>query len=58
MPGEMLTDAVFRSALFEIDERLRKAALADLRRHGLSRDYVIVSPINPMNPPGPEEMER
>jgi hypothetical protein len=57
MPGDMLTDAI-RAAFFEIDEQLREAALADLRRYGLSREYLIVSPINPMDPPGPEDMER
>jgi hypothetical protein len=57
MPGDMLSDAI-RAAFFEIDEQLRKAALADLRRYGLSRDYLIISPINPMKPPGPEDMEK
>ena len=57
MPGDTLTDAI-RAAFFEIDEQLRKAALADLRRSGFSRDYLIISPVNPMNPPCPEDMER
>jgi hypothetical protein len=43
---------------YELDGRLRKAALANIRRGVLARDYFILSPINPMNPPSPEDMEK
>ena len=29
-----------------------------MRRGVLARDYFILSPINPMNPPSPEDMEK
>jgi hypothetical protein len=57
LPTDMETDTV-RTALYEIDERLRKAILADLRKGVLARDYFVISPINPMNPPDPEDMEK
>lgn len=57
MPGGLATESV-RGAFCEIDERLRKATLANLRRGVLPRDYLIVSPINPMNPPDREDMEK
>lgn len=56
MPADMETDAV-RVAFYEIDERLREATLTNLRGGLLSRDYFIISPINPMNPPSPKDME-
>ena len=57
MPGDMLTETI-ATAFVEIDRQLREAAQADLQRSGLSREFLIVSPINPMNPPGPEDMAR
>lgn len=57
MPGGLATESV-RAAFCEIDERLRKTTLANLRRGGLPRDFLIVRPINPMNPPGPEDIEK
>ena len=55
LPPSVETDAI-RAAFLAIDEHLRTTELADLRRYGLSRDYFIISPINPMNPPKPEHM--
>jgi hypothetical protein len=46
------------TALLEIHERLCKAEMANLRTYGLSNDYLVIRPINPMNPPGPEAMEQ
>lgn len=57
LPTDMETDAL-SAAFCELDEQLRKATLANMRRGILSRDYFILSPINPMNPPGPEDMEK
>ena len=56
-PPDTDTDAL-RAVPCELDEQLRKATLANLRRDGLARDYFILSPISPMNPPGPEDMEK
>lgn len=57
LPVSAATD-VIRAAFDAIDAYLRATELNDLRRYGLSRDYFIVSPINPMNPPAPEDMKR
>jgi hypothetical protein len=57
LPPDLETDAV-RDAFYELDEKLRKAALENIRRGVLARDYFILSPINPMNPPSPEDMEK
>lgn len=57
LPPSMETDAI-RDALHDLDQQLRTATLADLRRGVLARDYLIISPINPMNPPGPEDMRK
>ena len=57
LPPKVETDAV-RATFLAIDEHLRATELTDLRRYGLSHDYFIISPINPMNPPAPEDMER
>jgi hypothetical protein len=57
LPPDLETDAL-RAAFYELDDRLRKAALANIRRGVLARDYFILSPINPMNPPSPEDMEK
>jgi hypothetical protein len=53
----METDTV-QTALRELDERLIKQANANLRTGILSRDYFIVTPINPRNPPSPEDLEK
>ena len=57
LPHDLETDAL-RAAFYELDDRLRKAALENIRRGVLARDYFILSPINPMNPPSPEDMEK
>jgi hypothetical protein len=57
LPPDMETDTI-RTAFYDLDEQLRKATLANIRRGVLARDYFIISPINPMNPPGPEDMEK
>lgn len=57
LPADMETDTI-RAAFGEIDEKIREATRADLRRGVLARDYFIISPVNPMNPPGPEDMEK
>jgi hypothetical protein len=57
LPVEAETPAI-RDALCAIHEHILQAELKDLRRGVLARDYFIISPINPMNPPGPEDMEK
>jgi hypothetical protein len=57
LPVNAETPAI-REAFYAIDEHIRKAELKDLRQGVLSRGYFIISPINPMNPPGPEDMEK
>ena len=57
LPPDLETDAL-RAAFYELDDRLRKAALENIRRGVLARDYFILSPINPMNPPEPEVMRQ
>jgi hypothetical protein len=56
LPG-MATETV-QAALRGLDERLIKQANANLRTGILSRDYFIVIPINPRNPPSPEDLEK
>ena len=57
LPPDLETDAL-RAAFYELDEKLRKTALENIRRGVLAHDYFILSPINPMNPPSPEDMEK
>lgn len=57
LPATMETPAI-REALHAIDEHLRRTELRDLRQGALARDYLIISPINPMNPPSPQDMEK
>jgi hypothetical protein len=57
LPPDLETDAL-RDAFYELDEKLRKTALANIRRGVLPRDYFILSSTNPMNPPGPEDIEK
>jgi hypothetical protein len=57
LPTDMETDVV-RAAFYEIDEQFRKATLADLRRACSPATTSSSAPINPMNPPGPEDMEK
>jgi hypothetical protein len=57
LPPDLETDAL-RDAFYELDEKLRKTALANIRKGIPSRDYLILSPINRMNPPSPEDMEK
>jgi len=57
LPPSMETDTV-RAALRELDEHLIKEANANLRTGILSRDYFVVTPINPRNPPSPEDLDR
>jgi hypothetical protein len=47
-----------RAALGAIHEALSQKDLANLRAYGLSMDYLIIRPINPMNPPEPEVMQQ
>ena len=51
------TDSV-HSALMIIYEKLGEMEMANLQRRGLSTDYLVIRPVNPMNPPGPEAMEQ
>ena len=57
LPPDLETDAL-RAAFYELDEKLRKTALENIRRGVLAHDYFILSPINPMNPPSPVDMEK
>jgi len=57
LPPDIETAAV-RAALWEIYEALGKKDLANLRAYGLSMDYLIIRPINPMNPPEPAVMKQ
>lgn len=57
LPPDMETDAI-RDALWDIHDWLCKAELKELLTWGLSKQYVIISPINPRKPPGPEGMEK
>jgi hypothetical protein len=45
-----------RGALWHIHERLCEAEIIRLRKHGMTRRYLIIIPVSPMNPPGPEAM--
>jgi hypothetical protein len=51
------TDAIM-DTLWNLHERLCEAELKELRIWGLPQQYVIISPINPMSLPGPEDMEK
>jgi hypothetical protein len=55
LPINVETPAIYE-AFHAIDEHIRTTELEDLRRGVLARDYFIISPINPMNPPSPENM--
>ena len=55
LPPDSETDAV-RDALWHIHERLCAAEIASLREHGMTRRYLIIIPISPLNPPAPEAM--
>jgi hypothetical protein len=57
LPQDMESGAI-GDALWMIHERLRSDELRALRTWGLPRAYVIISPINPRNPPGPGDMEK
>ena len=57
LPVKAETPAI-RDALWAIEEHIRAAELKDLRQGVLARDYFIISPINPMNPPSPDDMEK
>lgn len=57
LPPDMETDAI-RVALWDIHERLCEEELKKLRTWGIPHQYVIISPINPRKPPGPEDMEK
>ena len=57
LPVEAETPAI-RDALWAIHEHILKAELKDLRQGILARDYFIISPINPMNPPSPQDMKK
>lgn len=55
LPQDMETGPI-ADALWKIHERLCDAELRELRQ-SLPGAYVVVSPINPMKPPGPEDMK-
>jgi hypothetical protein len=57
LPPDIETAGVC-AALWQVHEALCKRDLANLRTYGLSRDYLIIRPINPMNPPEPEVMKQ
>jgi hypothetical protein len=57
LPLDVETEST-KTAFCEIDQYLRKTVLADIRKGVPARDYYIISPISPMNPPGPEDMEK
>ena len=52
LPPDLETDAL-RAAFYELDDRLRKAALENIRRGVLARDYFILSPHQPDQPAQP-----
>lgn len=53
MEGGAITDA-----LWQIHERLCSDELRWLRTFGLPLAYILISPINPLNPPAAEDMEK
>jgi hypothetical protein len=55
LPADFETDAI-RDALWHIHERLCATETASLREHGMTRRYLIIIPISPLNPPEPEAM--
>jgi hypothetical protein len=57
LPADVETESV-RESLGSIHEWICKAELKALRTWGLPTQYVIIRPINPLNPPGPEDMEK
>jgi hypothetical protein len=52
LPPDFETDAV-RGALWHIHERLCATEIASLREHGMTRRYLLIIPISPLNPPPP-----
>jgi hypothetical protein len=57
LPPDIETAEV-RAALWQVHEALCKQDLVNLRTYGLSMDFLIIRPINPMNPPEPEVMKQ
>jgi hypothetical protein len=55
LPPDIETGDI-RGALWHIHERLCQAEIARLRKHGLTRRYLVIIPVSPLNPPGPEAM--
>jgi hypothetical protein len=55
LPPDIEADDV-RGALWRIHERLCEAEIARLRKHGMTRRYLISIPVSPLNPPTPEAM--
>jgi hypothetical protein len=57
LPPDIETAEV-RATLWQIHEALCRREPANLRTYGLSMDYLIIRPINLMNPPEPEVMKQ
>jgi hypothetical protein len=57
LPPGVATSEV-HAAIGHIEDALCEAELANLKAYGLSRAYLIIRPINPMNPPEPEVMKQ
>jgi hypothetical protein len=55
LPPDIEPEAV-RDALWHIHECLCATEMASLREHGMTRRYLLIIPISPLNPPPPEAM--
>jgi hypothetical protein len=55
LPADMLTPAT-ENTLWDIHDQLCEKELAGLRLWGISRQYLIIKPINPANLPSAEDM--
>jgi hypothetical protein len=49
---------VTEKSLLELHDRICAAELNALRKSGLNRQYAIIRPLNMMNPPDPETMQK
>jgi transcriptional regulator with XRE-family HTH domain len=61
LDGELLPSVAtppVRDALCSIRRWVNAEELRQLRTYGLSRHYVIIKPISPLAPPGPEDMKQ
>jgi hypothetical protein len=45
-------------ALGKLDQRFRDKEIEHLRKCGITNQYLIIRPVSPINPPGPEDRDR